>query len=79
MSNGFQSYIDGIQEDTLSQYPLRIEQTTTDTSTLMTKLMERSEQEIKKDPDTVYINTIFSDIMKIFDESNEKNDIVRGS
>ena len=76
MSHGFQSYIDRIQEDALSQYPLRIEQETMDTTALMEKLMLRGEEEVKKDPNIVHINTIFSDVMKIMGETMEKNDIV---
>lgn len=75
MSHGFQSYIDRIQEDALSQYPLRIEQETMDTTALMEKLMLRGEENVKKDPNVVYINTIFGDVMKIMEENMEKNDI----
>lgn len=75
MSHGFQSYIDRIQEDALSQYPLRIEKETMDTSALMEKLMTRGEEEVKKDPNIVHVNTIFSDVMKIMGDSMERNDI----
>ena len=75
MSHGFQSYIDRIQEDALSQYPLRIEKETMDTTALMEKLMQRTDEEVKKDPNIVYINTIFSDVMKIMGETMERNDI----
>ena len=75
MSHGFQSYIDRIQEDALSQYPLRIEKETVDTTALMEKLMTRGEEEVKKDPNVVHVNTIFSDVMKIMSDSMEKNDI----
>lgn len=75
MSHGFQSYIDRIQEDALSQYPLRIEKETIDTTALMEKLMTRGEEEVKKDPNVVHVNTIFSDVMKIMGDSMEKNDI----
>ncbi len=76
MSHGFQSYIDRVQEDALSQYPLRIEQQTMDTTALMEKLMIRGEEDVKKDPNVVYINTIFSDVLKIMNENMEKNDVV---
>ena len=75
MSHGFQSYIDRIQEDALSQYPLRIEKETMDTTALMEKLMTRGEEEVKKDPNVVHVNTIFSDVMKIMGDSVERNDI----
>lgn len=75
MSHGFQSYIDRIQEDALSQYPLRIEKETMDTSALMEKLMTRGDEEVKKDPNVVHVNTIFSDVMKIMGDSMERNDI----
>lgn len=75
MSHGFQTYIDRIQEDTLSQYPLRIEKETVDMTALMEKIMSRGEEDVTKDPEVVYINTIYSDVMKIMGDSMERNDI----
>lgn len=75
MSHGFQSYIDRIQEDALSQYPLKIESETMDTTALMEKIMKRGQEELKKDPNIVYINTIYKDLLDIMNQNIEKNDI----
>ena len=75
MSHGFQSYIDSIQEDALSQYPLRIQKSTMDTTALMEKIMQRGEEEVKKDENIVYVNTIFTDVMKIANNLIERNDV----
>lgn len=75
MSHGFQTYINRIQEDALSQYPLRIEKETIDTTALMEKIMKRGMEETKKDPNVVYINTIYKDLMDLMEQNIEKNDI----
>ncbi len=45
LSNGFQNYIDKLQEDTLSSYPLTIAAETMDFSSMMLSMMEASEAE----------------------------------
>ncbi len=45
LSNGFQNYIDKLQEDTLSSYPLTIASETMDFSSMMLSMMEASEAE----------------------------------
>ena len=75
MSHGFQTYINRIQEDALSQYPLRIEKETIDSTALMEKIMKRGMEETKKDPNVVYINTIYKDLMDLMEQNIEKNDI----
>ena len=75
MSHGFQTYINRIQEDALSQYPLRIEKETIDSTALMEKIMKRGMEETKKDPNVVYINTIYKDLMDLMEQNIEKNDM----
>lgn len=49
LSNGFQKYIDKLQEDTLSSYPLTIQSETMDFSSMMLSMMEASEVENAKE------------------------------
>ncbi len=80
LSTGFQNYIDKIQEDTLTSYPLTIYEETADiTSALLSMVSEGGE---KKDSDIVkeqqYISTMFSSVgkndLKSFKSYLEKND-----
>lgn len=43
LSNGFQNYIDKLQEDTLSSYPLTIQSETMDFASMMLSMMQASE------------------------------------
>ena len=46
LSNGFQSYIDKIQEDTLTSYPLNIMQESTDVTGVLLSMNSKSDEEI---------------------------------
>ncbi len=64
LSNGINTYINRVQEDTLSSYPIQIEAETVDLSTLVTSMMgvnagEGDEHEL----DAVYSNTIMLELM----------------
>ncbi len=64
LSNGIDLYIDKVQEDTLSTYPISIQQSTVDMSSLMTSLMESREGSLKSHEDGyVYSNVMMYDLM----------------
>ncbi len=63
LSNGIQTYIDNVQEDTLSSYPITIEAETMDISSLISSLSEVTSEEAEHDLDKVYSNTIMMDMM----------------
>ena len=57
LSNGIQGYIDQVQEDTLSTYPLSITETTTDYSAMLSAMTEVSDQQIENpDPNKIYVD-----------------------
>jgi len=63
VSNGFQNYIDRVQEDALSSYPITVERSTTDLSSMYTTFIEEQDKEITHDMDNVYSNDIVTDIL----------------
>lgn len=65
ISTGVNNYIDKVQEDTLSSYPISIQAETVDMTELMTSLMGVHAQsgENAHDKDAVYGNTIMYDMM----------------
>lgn len=65
ISTGVNNYIDRVQEDTLSSYPISIQAESVDMSSLMTTLMGiNSENAVNKhDKDAVYGNTIMYEMM----------------
>jgi len=64
ISNGIQGYIDQIQEDTLSTYPLTINRTDTDMSAMMSAMTETSQMQIENpDPNTIYVDDSMGTMM----------------
>ncbi len=65
LSNGIQNYIDKVQEDTLSSYPITIEAETVDMTGMMTSLMgiQASAAENKHEKDAVYASSVMYDMM----------------
>ena len=65
LSNGIQNYIDKVQEDTLSSYPITIQAESVDMTGMMTSLMgiQASESKNRHDKDAVYSSTIMYDLM----------------
>ena len=53
LSNGFQKYIDKVQQDTLTSYPLTIEKNTTDITKILLSTMSNDKEKNKKDKKTV--------------------------
>ncbi len=57
LSNGIQGYINQVQEDTLSTYPLTISKYTTDFSAMMSAMTEVSNKKIENpDPNKIYVD-----------------------
>ena len=65
LSNGIQNYIDKVQKDTLSSYPLTIQAERVDMTSLMTSMMGvQSEKSGRRhDRDAVYASTVLYDMM----------------
>ncbi len=87
LSDGFRNYIKGVEEDTLSTYPLEITDETVDSSAMMTAMMGNVQpNEEKHDMDKVYsndfvgnyINTLMGEVkvndMKSFKKYIEEGD-----
>ena len=64
LSNGINLYIEKVQEDTLSTYPISIQQATVDMSSLMMSLMESREDTLETHEEgRVYSNVMMYDLM----------------
>lgn len=76
VSQGFQNYIDAIQEETLSSYPLTIEQTNTDLSSIMETFMKNGKEESDHEMDGVYKRSSVYEIVNAFnDTEGNENDL----
>lgn len=65
VSNGVQVYIDRVQEDTLSSYPITIQEQSVDMTGLITTIMNTntSQTEIKHELDAVYSNRVMYELL----------------
>ena len=90
VSNGVQLYIDRVQEDTLSSYPISIQAESVDMGSIITSLMGANEDGLKHKRDKVYPNTVMYELMnalnsaetvennlKLFKQYLESNDEVQ--
>ncbi len=77
VSNGFQIYIDRMQEDTLSSYPLSITEQTTDLSALMEALGANNKEGHEVEDGTLYSNDIMSKMITTLMASVSNNDLNR--
>ena len=79
VSTGFQNYVDSIQEDTLESYPLTIMQETTDVTSMLLSMTEKSEKNDNENElkEKQYITTMFANLstndLKSFKKYLEKN------
>ena len=63
LSNGFQAYIDRVQEDTISTYPITIESEQMDMSGLMEQMLGKSNVIENPEPGFLYTNSILGDMI----------------
>ena len=70
LSNGIQNYIDRVQADTLSSYPITIEKESVDLSSMITTMMGANSSGGKHDLDAVYSNTVMYDLMNSMTTAN---------
>lgn len=76
LSNGIQSYIDQVQEDTLSTYPLTINAEAADLGSMIEAMAGAASDTEEHDLDAVYSNVILYDLMDSFmSMDTETNDL----
>ncbi len=72
LSSGFQAYIDKVQEDTLSSYPITILAEEADMSALFKSMAENEQDRETRENDKVYANTDMYDMMNALFNSDAK-------
>lgn len=82
LSNGFQNYINSIQEDTLSSYPLSIAREQADMTSLFLSMMDKGDSDDKSNKvhEKQYITSMFGSVsknnLKSFKDYYEKNKLL---
>lgn len=75
VSTGVDAYIKSIEESTMSSYPLQIQQTTMNPSSMMSSLMQRPSNTEQRDPNKVYSSQIMVQMMSMMTESVATNNL----
>ena len=76
LSTGIQRYIDQVQEDTLSSYPIDLQAETVDMTAMMSAMMSARPQADTQEDGRVYASTVMYDMMNAMTASgSETNDL----
>lgn len=76
LSNGVHEYINKVQEETLSTYPLMIQQQTADSSSMLTAILGiQSEDENQHEPDRIYSSNVMGEILNTMMSEIKINDL----
>ena len=63
ISNGIQNYIDRMQRDTLSSYPIQLQKESVDVSSMIENMMGNKDKNVDHDKDKIYSNNIMTDMV----------------
>jgi putative ABC transport system permease protein len=78
LSSGMQGYIDNLQQDTLSTYPIQLQSQSMDMSSMMGMMMSANNRGgISHDLDQVYSNNIVSQMLESMSSQISSNDLSR--
>ena len=76
LSNGVQNYIDDVQRDTLSSYPITIQKETVSIGSMVETMMNKQEDEADhSDESSVYSNDIMVDLMSTMTAELKSNNL----
>ena len=76
ISNGVQSYINRVEEDTLSSYPITIDESTVDISSMMESLMGETEENTETHEDgKIYSRDIMNDMISTLSSKVSSNNL----
>lgn len=76
VSTGVQNYIDSVQQDTLSAYPITIEAETVDTSALLETITGKKDKSLDHDRDAVYSSSAMYELINAMNSAGtSKNNL----
>ena len=77
LSHGFQAYIDAIQQETLTSYPISVDRATMDMTSMANSMTGITPGEVDHGLDKVYSNTMAADMMESLTSEIWSNDLVK--
>lgn len=75
LSSGMQEYINNMEEETLTSYPITIQQATMDMTSMMSSMMSIKQQGEEHEPGRIYSNSVMTDIIDSMMTEISTNDL----
>ena len=75
LSSGMQNYINKVEEDTLSSYPITLQETTLDTGELLNVAMDNNESYENKNDNLIHSMNITNDMLHILSSGAKNNNL----
>ncbi len=75
LSSGMQNYINRVEEDTLSSYPITLQETTMSTGDLLSAAQDSVKKKVKHDDGKIHSQNITSDMISIMSAGTKTNNL----
>lgn len=75
ISNGIQDYINRVQRETLSSYPVQLQAESVDVGSLVQNMSSNKEQESEHDEDRIYSNNIMTEMVNTMTSTVKRNNL----
>ena len=74
LSHGMQAYINKVEEDTLSSYPITVQESSIDMTSMMESMMKKDD-DIQHDKDQIYSRAIMGDMLETLSSKVQTNNL----
>ncbi len=74
LSHGMQAYINKVEEDTLSSYPITVQESSIDMTSMMESMMKKDD-DIQHDKDRIYSRAIMGDMLETLSSKVQTNNL----
>jgi putative ABC transport system permease protein len=75
LSSGARAYIARVEEDTLANYPITLEQSTMDLAGMMTSFLGSTDAQEFADDGSIHANTMMQNMLQAMSQQQEQNDL----
>lgn len=75
ISTGIQNYIDKVEEDTLSSYPITIEEATIDTTSMLQSMMQETDSDENENDGKIHSQNIMTEMLSTISNKVENNNL----
>lgn len=75
LSSGMQNYINRVEEDTLSSYPIILQETSMNTGELLKAAQDSKKKSVKKEDDKIHSQNVTSDMLSMMSAGTKTNNL----